>query len=69
MKYLIWNFERMAWWRDGQMGYTSNVLQAGRYSFDDAFVICNGANIGANNKPEEAMVPDYVELYEKRKRK
>lgn len=36
MKYLIWSFEHNAWWKPNEMGYTENIVLAGRYSPLDA---------------------------------
>lgn len=35
-RYLIWSHEHNAWWGPNQSGYTTDVEQAGRYSFDEA---------------------------------
>lgn len=47
-KYLIWSNEHNAWWGENHSGYPSNIKHAGRYSFDEAIKICNGANYGWN---------------------
>ena len=57
-KWLIWNFERMAWWTGNRVGYTMNRDEAGRFSFEDALEIVQDANINMKDEPEEAMVPD-----------
>jgi len=67
MKYLIYNFEREAWWNASKFGYTKHIDQAGRFSEDEAKAICIKANTFLNKtnldnkssllKVEEAMVP------------
>ncbi len=32
MLYLIWSHEHGAWWRELEMGYTSSVREAGRFT-------------------------------------
>lgn len=70
--WLIWNFERGMWWKPHQLGYTDNILEAGRYSYDVAVAIVREANAPllqlhaltgkfvkrrGDTKPKEAMVP------------
>lgn len=54
MKYLIWSFEHKAWWRPGEWGYTTDITQAGRFTFASASVIVTNANAylpeGARNE-------------------
>lgn len=42
--YLIWSNEHRAWWRRASRGYTTSIIEAGRYSRDEAMNICSGAN-------------------------
>ncbi len=59
--YFIWSWEHNAWWRPNSSGYTSDVLEAGVYSYRQALKIVRGANINFNRStakmPNEAMVP------------
>jgi hypothetical protein len=43
-KWLIWSDEHGAWWRPLKRGYTRNLDEAGRYSFEEATEICENAN-------------------------
>jgi hypothetical protein len=45
--YLVWSFERGQWWAPNKFGYTSDVIEAGRYQKHDAESICQSANIGS----------------------
>lgn len=38
--YLIWSNEHRAWWRPFRMGYTTQLLLAGRYPREIAMQIC-----------------------------
>lgn len=42
--WLIWSNEHESFWRPNHRGYTYHASAAGRYSFEEAFKICNGAN-------------------------
>jgi hypothetical protein len=54
----IWNFERGAYWKPGQNGYTLRKRSAGVYSLEEATRICNEANrFKDDTGPEEAMIP------------
>lgn len=65
-KWLIWNFERGAWWMGDRDGYTKKIEVAGRFAFDEAREICQSGNIhlgvskdeGLKCFPQEAMVED-----------
>ena len=58
-EWVIWSHEHNAWWRPGHAGYTRLFREAGRYPYDEARSICARANAqcGANNVPEETMLP------------
>lgn len=43
--YRIWCFERNMWWKDGRMGYTESIDEAGLYSADEARDIVQTANV------------------------
>lgn len=60
LKFLVWSNEHRGWWRANRSGYTGAMPAAGRYSFEEAFAICNQANIVQNHggqPPMETMVP------------
>ena len=40
--FVIWNWEHQAWWAPDQQGYTEQLAQAGRYTFDEAAEIIIG---------------------------
>jgi hypothetical protein len=42
--YVIWSFEHDAWWGPGRMGYTADLMHAGRYSKSEADAIVVQAN-------------------------
>lgn len=62
-KYLVWSLEHSAWWAPEHAGYIGNVELAGRYDYDDAIKICQGANYMLTKRSTgmiriyEAMVP------------
>lgn len=48
MNFLIESMEHTvgnhkAWWRPERLGYTTDVIEAGRYSYEDAKAICEKA--------------------------
>lgn len=44
--YLIWSFKHGAWWRPhDEMGYTTNIEEAGRYSRGQAKQIEAGSSV------------------------
>jgi hypothetical protein len=56
-RYLIWSFERGAWWRPARMGYTKELTEAGRYSPREAREIVLEAN-RYTKEQMEMMVPE-----------
>ncbi len=38
MRYVIWSHEHVAWWRPDNLGYTTNLAEAGRYTAVEAMV-------------------------------
>lgn len=68
-KVLIWSTGRNMWWRENENGYTTDMREAGRYSFDAAMEICINAMPGMENEvlpelpvPEEAAEQFMVTL-------
>jgi hypothetical protein len=55
--YLIWSFERDAWWRPARSGYTKELAAAGRYSPREARDICLDAD-RYTKEQMEVMVPE-----------
>ena len=56
LNYYIWSFEHNSWWRWHSRGYTTDIKQAGKYSFDNAKQICDSANAYQPiNEPNEEM--------------
>lgn len=54
--FLIWSIEHGAWWRAEHGGYTEDVKEAGRYSFDEAIDIVNNPHTREPGVPNEAIV-------------
>lgn len=57
--YLVWSIEHNAWWRPASQGYTPSREEAGRYTFDQAVAIVTSANAFLDERPNEAMCPDW----------
>jgi hypothetical protein len=43
MRYLVFSQEHLAFWGLGRAGYTNDLMQAGRYSRQEAIEICRDA--------------------------
>lgn len=56
-KWLIWSNEHRLWWRASAAGYTSNVDEAGRYTFAIALSYCNKRDRQDDGTPSEMPVP------------
>lgn len=57
MSYLIWSHEHQAWWKPRQIGYTTDVAQAGLYSPGETFEILTKSSLGSDpDHPEEVAV-------------
>lgn len=54
--FLIWSIEHGSWWRSNHEGYTSDVKEAGKYSFDEAIDIVNNPHTVKPGIPNEAIV-------------
>jgi hypothetical protein len=52
--FVIWSIEHTAWWRPGECGYTTRLVEAGRYPRWRAAEIVSDANIVSFN---ECMIP------------
>lgn len=66
-KFLIWSNEHNSWWCPNSLGYTDFVDLAGRYSFDEALKICNGANYNwdmdrRNRIPDELPILESIAI-------
>ena len=62
VEYLVWSNEHRMWWKPLHRGYTLFIEEAGRYPYEAAARICDGANIVQNEHvPDgycaEVMVP------------
>lgn len=55
MTYLIWSIEHGAWWGPNRRGYTQDVRQDVRYSFEVAQDIVADANVVGVN---ECWIPE-----------
>ena len=44
--YLIWSNEHKAWWCPDRLGYTPHLINSGRYTREEAIVICRKAMYG-----------------------
>lgn len=58
-KWLIYSLEHSLWWKAKSHGYTPRRIEAGKYSFNEAKEIVDGANqfIADGHAPNEAMIP------------
>lgn len=54
--YLVWSNEHRAYWRPNKSGYTTNWLEAGRYSADDAAECCSRRTWEPCKPPPEVMI-------------
>lgn len=56
-KWLIWSNEYNAWWCAFENGYPKKAHNAGRYTYEEAVKIVNGANIciAETGKANETM--------------
>jgi hypothetical protein len=68
-RFLVWSHKHQAWWGPGHAGYTTDLMQAGRYTRAEALDICRNALPGQwkPGKPfPELMIAeqDLVELLE-----
>jgi hypothetical protein len=63
VNWLIWSSDHGGWSKPNRHGYTNRLVDAGRYSFDEALEIVQDANSGtfARNFPSETMCPDWTE--------
>ena len=56
--YVIWSIEHGAWWKARRTGYTNDLADAGRYTYDTAVHIVADAN---QNRPSgvchECLIP------------
>lgn len=60
--WLIWSLEHRAWWKPLTHGYTPARREAGRYSFQEAKEIVEGANAHVVRQvPQETMCPDWLD--------
>ena len=56
MMYLIWSNEHGGWWRPAEIGYTTELGEAGRYTEERADDIVSEAGDGPSGEPNEVMV-------------
>jgi hypothetical protein len=54
--WLVWSHEYSAWWRPNSAGYTTDVLQAGRYTLEEATDCCESRSYEKGKPPPEEMV-------------
>jgi len=55
-RFKIWSNEHNGWWKPRRMGYTNIRSEAGVYTLEEATDICEKANIGLHDIPNETMV-------------
>jgi hypothetical protein len=63
--WLVWSNEHSAWWRPNAAGYCTNVLDAGRYTLEEAMEHCNTRSRLPGGKPPEEMrhIDDFLPTY------
>jgi hypothetical protein len=54
--YLVWSNEHHAYWGPNRSGYTTNWLQAGRYSAENAADCCRTRTWEPRKPPPEVMI-------------
>lgn len=54
MNWLIWSREHQAFWKKPEYGYTPEISQAGRFTWERALQILDTANL---IQPEEFLLP------------
>lgn len=72
--WLVWSREHDAWWRPNAMGYCTSVLDAGRFTLEEAINHCNTRSRNPTEADPEVMVhvddalkgahgiPDYAQV-------
>lgn len=59
-KWLIYSEEHGGWWKPASNGYCRSRKEAGRYTFEEAKEIVEGANKFLSGEyPNETMCPDW----------
>lgn len=53
--WLVWSNEHQAWWRPGLLGYTTEIIAAGRYSLEEALECASSRS--HTGVPPEVVVP------------
>jgi len=56
-EYVIWSNEHRLWWGPDWSGYRSKLIDAGRYSRQDAIKICTNARGGREYNSNPSEVP------------
>lgn len=59
MKYLIWSFKHGLWWAPNRQGYTPHMVQAGRYTAEEAGEIVTNSVMGESVCICEAVAKDF----------
>lgn len=54
--WLVWSREHRAWWRPNAAGYCTSVLDAGRYTLEEATDHCNTRSRDPQKDDPEVMV-------------
>jgi hypothetical protein len=54
--WLVWSNEHSAWWRPNAAGYCTNVLDAGRYTLEEAMEHCDTRSRDPQKDDPEVMV-------------
>ena len=56
--WVIWSNEHNAYWKPNEIGYTTDIDEAGRYTHDEATKHCKTfPKLDGNNLPPEVMMP------------
>jgi hypothetical protein len=55
--YLVWSNHHHAYWGPNKSGYTTNWLEAGRYSAEEAAECCSRRTWEPRKPPPEVMIP------------
>lgn len=66
-QYMIFSFEKNAWWRDSSRGYTWDIANAGLYSAEEAHQICGSLDPEREEVMVDARLAKHIVLLERQR--